>query len=358
MHIYKGGKLMDKKFILDTLKLLTAPAKKQDIPVQRAVSALGVSALTVNAEKHQFLSVEYLIYPNNLYFIFDSRAPIDENGNYISPLFQDSRYNSLKPVWQEFRERVEAKLGTSITYIFFGDYKIEGNEEFFTVKTEPKNCRWRYTKKANKDSVFITTMSKEEALEYQDILDEIRINHAIRATEDQRAREKSRQCRQETITSLDSDYADEFELFTFNPETFRFRQFTTEFLYTPEGRAAFDRFYQEICVPYRNDEIADALWREKSHDLENRLTSDEDLGPELRLCSVHGFKILRRKDGGCDVESDLEDDRTGHAFRLTVKSQKFDDILNAVTTELTVVFQRKRQARRATATLQSLASKK
>ena len=350
---------MDKQFILDVIKLLSTPAKKQDIPVQRATSALGVNALTVNAEKHQFLSVEFLIYPTNLYLIFDSRAPIDENGNYISPIFQNNRYNHLKPLWQEFRERVAEKLGTSISCVFFGDYKVaEDNEEFFTVKTEPKTCRWRYTKKLDKDSLFITAMSKEEAFAYQSILDEIRIGHAIKAVEDRYARAESRACREETITSLASDYPDEFERFTFNEETFRFRQFNVEFLYNPTGRAAFDKFYTDACIPYRNDEIAELEWREKSRQLEARLLNDDDFGPDFRLYGPHSFKILCRKDGGCDVESDLEDDRTGHQFHMTVNSQKFDDILNAVTTELTVVLQRKRQVRRAVATLQSLASQK
>ncbi|MBR3319699.1 hypothetical protein IKG20_00090 [Candidatus Saccharibacteria bacterium] len=349
---------MDKNIIFAAEQLLREPKKLEEIPIQRAVAALDISALTVG-HNHEYYHVEYLIYPNNLYFIFNGLAPKDENGNFESPIFQDSRYNGTKPLWQEFRERIEEKWGTSVSLVFFGTYKDEGQgEEFFTVKDEPGKCRWCYSKKTSKDSVFIKSISKKEALEYQAILDDIRLEHAVRIVENNLARERSRTCREEAIMSLDSDYPDEFERFTFEDEFFRFRQFRTEFLYTPEGRKAFDEFYIKVCVPYRKDEIEEFEWEEKSHELKNRLMADDELEPEFRLYGADNFKITRLEDGRCKVESDLVDDRTGHTFYLEVDSQKFDEILNTVISELTIVFQRKRQIRKATATLQSLASKK
>lgn len=348
---------MDSKILLAAEKLLQEPQQLEEIPIQRAVSALGISALTLGSN-HSFHHVVYLIYPNNLYLSFDGHAAKDMNGNYDSPIFQNSGYNYLKPLWQEFRERAEAKLGTSITQIFFGDYLKKDNEEFFTVKDEPKDCHWCYTKKRNKDSVFITRISREQAQQYQAILDELRLERAIGIIRDRLDREDSRACRQEAIITLNSKYPEEFERFTFGDETFRFRQFQTEFLYTATGLNAFDDFYRNICIPYREDEIADAEWEEKSRKLETQLLDNDGFGSEFRLNSIHNFKITRLEGNSCRVESDLIDDRTGRQLSLIIASQKFDDILNAVISELTVVFQRKKQARRATATLQSLASKK
>lgn len=350
---------MDKELLLEAEKLLQEPAELHDIPIWHANSALNITSLTANEARHEFYHVEYLIYPSNLYLVFESRATKDTNGNFDTPILQKSRDGITKPLWQEFRERFQKKIGTSVSHVFFGDYDIGTNgDEFFTVKSEPKDCRWRYTRKRNKDSIFITAISKSEALQYQAILDEIRLERAIKIVEDRHARIESRAGREYAITSLDSKYASELDLFTFGDETFRFRQFSTEFFYTPAGLLAFDTFYQEIAVPYRDDEITTAEWKEKSYNLEKRLTEDEDLGPELRINNVSKFNLSRLKNGNCEVESDLLDDRTGRLFRLVVKSQDFDDILDAVASELTVVFQRKKQIRRANEALHLLASKK
>lgn len=348
---------MDQNILLAAKELLEQPTELEEISIQRAAIALGVNALTLGFN-HRFGFAEYLIYPQNLYLIFDGHAAKDENGNFDSPIFQEESPNGSKPLWQEFRERLEEKLGTSVSHIFFGDYKIEGSDEFFTVKNEPKDCRWRYTKKRKKGTIFITRLTKRQALEYQAILDDLRLERAIKIVQARTDHEQSRLCRTDTITTLNSKYPEEFDRFTFNDTTFRFRQFTTEFLYTPAGLEAFDKFYVDYCIPYRNDEIAEAEWREKSSHLQKILYEDDDFASELLRNNVSKFTLTQLDNGSCRVESDLIDDRTGHQFSVIVKSQRFDDILSAVDTELTVVFQRKRQIRRATSILHQFASQK
>ena len=348
---------MDSKILSLTEELLRQPAKLEEIPIQSADSALGVDALYMDCD-HKFYLTEYLIFPSNLYLIFDGHAARDKHGNFDSPIFQKECVNGFKPLWQEFRERLEEKLGTSVSHIFFGDYQIgENGDEFFTVKSEPKDCHWRYTKKRKKGTIFITRISKKQALEYQDILDELRFARAAEIAQERLDREQSRLCREEAITALNSKYSEEFERFTFEAESFRFRQFFTDFLYTPTGLETFDHYYETIYKPYRDDEIADAEWREKSRQLEYRLLNDSELGPEFRFNNVHSFKLTRLDDNCCKVDSDLLDDRTGRQFSIIVKSQRFDDILEDIISELIVVFQRKKQIRRATATLQRLTAK-
>ncbi|MBR5389649.1 hypothetical protein IK146_03765 [Candidatus Saccharibacteria bacterium] len=347
---------MEERYIPEARKYLERPKKLLSIPVQRAATALGVTGLTVGHGK--FHTVEYLIYPNNLYLTFDSSSTRDKNGNYDSPIFQTDSYNGHKPLWQELRESAEKKIGTSISSIYFGDYRIdEGNDEFFTVKTEPKECHWRYTKKKDKDSIFITAMTREEAQEYQDILDQIRLKRATRIVKEEFDRKESRTNRENGIKCLQTKYATVFERFTLEEETFRFRQFNREFFYTDEGLCSFDKFYMEVCVPYNLDEIADNDWRKSTKEIEKRLLSEPNLGPEFILCGSHTFRFIPCDDNGCKVECDITDDRTGKSFEMYIQSQMPEQIYNAIVPELGIVFQRKRQARRATATLQNLASK-
>ena len=352
---------MDQEILLEARKLLEEPPKLEEIPIQRAVSALGVSAITLG-QNHNFGEVAYL-NQTNLYLYYDGHAARDKNGNYDSPIFQNDRYNHLKPLWQEFRERVKAEMGISVSQILFGDYKVLDNkDEEFIVKSEPKDCRWRCTKKPVKKpangSIFITAMSRKQALAFQAILDEIRLERALEIVIERRARAESRLCREEAITVLNGKYPDEFERFTFDEEDFRFRQFDVRFLYTENGLEAFDNFYQKSCIPYRADEIDKAEWEDKSHKLQGYLMGDESFGSEFRKCGVGEFKIRRCNNGGCEIDIDMIDDRFGQPFHMFVESQRFDDIVEAVSTELAVVFQRKRQINRATAHLQQWAAKK
>lgn len=346
---------MEKDYIFEAKELLREPPELKEIPIFRAASALDAS-LTLG-QNHSFHYAEYHIYPVNLYFTFQGYATKDINDNYDSPIFQDSRYNYTKPLWQEIRERFEAKWGIKISHIFFGEYEKHPNgEEFFTVKNEPKDSHWIYIRKPEIDGVSIGKLTPEQITKHQAIVDEIRLNRAIATVIDRHEREESRVSREEAITALDSKYSSEFERFTFGPETFRFRQFFEEFYYTPKGLEAFDNFYERKCVPYRNDEIANAEWREKSKTLKERLVNDEEIGHEIRMNNVSNFKITRLPNGCCQVESDLIDDRTGKQFHLIIDSQRFDDILDEVISELVIVFQRKKQIRRAAETLHLLAS--
>ena len=348
---------MEKEYILEAQEYLKRPEDLMNIPVQRAATALGVNGLTVGHNK--FHLAEFLIYPNNLYLTFDNSSTRDKNGNYDSPIFQTDSYNGFKPLWQEVREHVEKKIGTSISLIFFGDYQISGNDdEFFTVKTEPKDCHWRYTKKKDKDSVFITAMTEKEAQEYQDILDQIRLERAVRIVKEEAERKESRANRENAIEYLRAKYSQEFERFTFEEETFRFRQFGTEFYYTDKELHHFDDFYMAVCIPYHLDEIADDDWKKTTKELEKKIMSDPNFGPEFILCGTHTFRFVPCEDNGCRVQCDMIDDRTGKTFETYVPSQMPEQIYDAIAPELTIVFQRKKQARRASAILQNLASKK
>ena len=345
---------MEQKILQAVKELLQEQPEPEEIPIQRAVSALGVSSLMRGHGEYHM--VEYQVYPTNLYLTFKSMATRDETGNFNSPIFQNDHYNGYKPLWQEFRERFEAEIGTSVTQVFFGNYIKKGHDERFIVEDEPKDCRYRYTKKRDKDTIYITYIAEEQAYEYQEILDEIRFERASKIVLEREARKESRICRKEAIITLNSKYSDEFERFTFDDETFRFRQFNTAFFYTPEGLAAFDEFYVKVCTPYRNEEIEEKEWEEKSRQLSECILNGVETELGLRVNLTQSFQIKRTEGNGCVIESDLIDDRTGRQFSLAINSQKFDDILSATIAELTVVFQRKKQIKRAVSVLQSLAS--
>lgn len=331
--------------------------KKLSIPIQRAANALG-TALTRGKNEYHFVRFLEMGTRTNLYFTYSSRATRDENGNYDSPIFQDSRYNNMPPLWQLFREQLESKSGHKIIRVVYGKYrKGTDGEEFFKVKDKPIQGSWVYIEEPG-DKVSITQLAPDEAKEAQAILDGLRRDRADRIAKERADLESSKKSRESGIAYLKKKYRSYFERFVFEEKIFRFRQFNKEFLYTKEGLEDFDNFYRTTAKPYRQDELADERWRKKSREIKNKILSDPELSKGLILEKVHEFRFTRLEDGGCEVSIDLIDDRTGRQFNVHVSSRRPSAILKTVTANLRVLLQRKEQARRAVGTLQSLASGK
>lgn len=346
---------MHEDLILAAKELLKQPVELLEIPVQRAVTALGISSLSVGHDYYHM--AEFLIYPKNLYLSFPKRATRDKNGNYDSPIFQHNFYNSLKPFWQTFREQLETERGTSIDRIFFGNYvQLGPNEEHFIVTDEPKDARWLYLKNTEKNTTTILALTDAEIAHYQAILDDMKLARAITVVQDRRNRDESRACRENAIAYLQSKYHDTTDRFNFGEETFKFRQFNIEWLYISSDLQRFDDFYLGGYLPYKLDELSGAEWRKISNELEYRLLSDRDFKDYFIMENVHGFRFRLTDDGRCEVLSDMLDDLTGQDFCLVVDSQDPETIYDIVVKKLEVVFQRKEQLRRAAITLQKLSS--
>lgn len=351
---------MEQTIVMEAQRILKEPPEREKIPIQRAANALNKS-LTEGTYLPEYHFVKFLDRgrKTNLYFTYPSTAARDENGNYDSPIFQDSHYNNIPPLWQLFREQLEKKWNTKITRVIYGDYREESDgEAFFKVKEEPAQGGWLYVEKPD-GSFSIGQLNAYQINVHQSIFDGLRTKRAYRIATMRADHESSKKCKQDGIAYLKKHYPDYFDRFTFDSdETFRFRQFSTEFLYTPEGLSYFDEFYLRVAEPYRQDEEAKEAWKETSKNIKERILNDAELASGLKRENGDDFKFNRLEDGSCEVTSDLIDDDTSREFSIRVPSQDPDVIFNEVTAKLRVILQRKEQARRAISTLYSLASRK
>lgn len=333
--------------------LLKEPREILDIPIQRAVSALGVDALTIG---HNFFHMpEYFRYPRNIYLTFTSKAAKDIDGNYDSPIFQSDRYNGIKPLWQEFREAYEKETNQQVDHVFFGVWThIDEDDSFFPVFNEiSEDVGWIFVKNVKGD-ISIARLTEKDICRYQTMLEELRLNRAIRIIKEREARIESRTYRENAIEYLKNRYNAPTDRFNFGEESFKFRQFNIEFLYISSELMRFDDFYRENYLPYRFDEKTEEEWREKSKKLNEMLMSSGMFRQDFLLSHAGPFKFSFRRDG-CIVESDMIDEQTGKQFRKVILSQDDDKILEALEKELTRIFERKRQIRRAGAILHNLA---
>lgn len=349
---------MGKTIIEEVQDILKSPPEKRNIPIQRAANALG-TALTQGKNEYHLVRFLEMGTRTNLYFTYPSQAARDENGNYDSPIFQDSRYNNMPPLWQLFREQLERKLGHKITRVVYGEYhKATDGEEFFKVKDEPAQGSWIYIEKP-RNAISITQLKPDEIRDHQAIFSKLLEDRAYKIAKEHAECESSKKCKNDSIAYLRKRYPDPDSIDRFNFESdhvFRFRQFNTEFSYTPEGLERFDNFYNEVAEPYRQDEDAEVKWQATGEEIRKRILSDTEISEGLIFENAHEFRFMRLENGGCEVSIDLIDDRTGRQFSVRISSQNPDDIFKGVTAKLRVVLQRKEQARRAIGTLQRLAS--
>ncbi len=337
------------------LTLLNEPKELLEIPIQRAVSALKVDALTVGHT--HFHIPEYIRYPRVVYLSFNSKSTKDAEGNYDSPIFQSNNYNGRKPLWQEFRETVEEKIKQRIDHVFFGIWEKPNDEDsFFMVSDDiTDETEWCFIKNTKGD-ISIAKLSAEDKSEYKALLDDLRLKRAIAIVKEREERVESRMYRENAITYLTERYNHATDRFNFGEESFKFRQFNIEFLYTSSGLLRFDDFYKEYYLPYRFEEKIAEEWQKKSKRLNEMLTSSGMFHEDFILSNAGPFKFSFRRDG-CIVESDLIDDQTGKQFHKVILSQDDEKILEALEKELIRIFERKRQMRHATIILQNLAVK-
>lgn len=337
------------------LALLDEPREQREIPHMRVNTALRISAITVG---HQhYLTPAFLNGGKIIYLIIPKLATLDFNGTYESPVFQTPYCDGSIPLWQEFREAFEKQWNIETGHVFFGTW-IEQNDkggDFKISNQIDETTDWCLIKRDINDYGEVHLTSKDRT-HYQEMLHEIRLRRAVAVVKDRENRRRSRACRKEAIISLNANYNNEFETFTFGEETFRFRQFFNEFLYTPEGLKDFDRCYAKIYKPYRLDEIFAAEWEKKQASINAKIFANDRLHGNLIRESVGSFKITPRQDG-CVVDNDFIDDRTGRQFHKTIPSQDDTVILNTVVKELGRVFERKNQLHCASEHLQSLAVK-
>lgn len=337
------------------LALLNEPQEPLDIPIQRAVSALNVDALTVG---HGYFHMpEFFRYPRNIYLSFLSKATKDVNGNYDSPIFQSNQYNGFKPLWQELREVYEKETNQQIDHIFFGNWaNINEEDSFFPVLNSiTEDAEWVFVKNTKGD-ISITRLTTEQRLHYQAQLEELRLNRAIKIIKEREARNESRACRENAIEYLTTRYHSTTDRFTFGEESFKFRQFNIEFLYISSELMRFEDFYKGQYLSYRFDEKIEEEWHEKSKQLNEMLMSSAMFRKDFLMSHAGPFKFSFRRDG-CIVESDMLDEQTGKQFHKIILSQENDKILEILEQELTRIFERKRQMRRANTILQGLAAR-
>lgn len=337
------------------LELLNSPRELQQIPIERVNSALNISASHVGHE--HYMAPIYLSGKKTIYLIIPKKAMRYGDNTFDSPVFQTPKYNYVKPLWQEFREAFEQAWGNiKVDLVFFGNWKQVNKKDtdFEVADLIDETTEWVLIKKANVSEYNIVHLMPDQRATYQKILNDLRLKRAIGIVKDNENRRRSRLCRAEGITSLDVKYHNEFEVFTFGEETFRFRQFTNEFLYTKEGLAEFDRMYEKVYKPYRIEEAITAEWKEKSKKLNEILFSSEEFQSDLLRENASHFKISFREDG-CVVDGDIFDDRAGHQLHKVIQSQEDDVILNTLGKELGRIFERKAQIRHASEHLQELA---
>ena len=348
---------MNKEIDLAAKKLLKKK-KKSRIPIQRAAIALGVSSLRKD-QKNRLYHVQYLLYPTNLYIVFPGRATIDTNGNYDSPIFQDNRYNHTKPLWMEFREQFEKQTRReNISHVLFGSYKklkedesVDGiREELFDVVNDPKKASWLCIIDKSGVKVEFGQIDREKAKQYQKVLDEIKLRRASEEVKMNLNHEESTKCRESAIKTLQEQYPDWADRFTFGESTFRFRQFNAEFLYTAEGLEKFETFYKNFATPYANDEEAKRRWEEQAKKLNTEIFNNESVGEKIQLAGAHKFTFNLINEG-CEILSGMRDDRTGKDYRLIVKSRDASTIKAVIIDDLTMMFKRKAQVERASETL-------
>lgn len=335
------------------LALLSEPQELLEIPVQRAVSALNVDALTVG---HGYFHMpEYFRYPKNIYLSFPSKATRDVDGNYDSPIFQSDQYNGFKPLWQELREVYEEETGQQVDHVLFGNWtNVNEEDSFFPVSNSiTEDVEWIFVKNTKGD-ISIAHLTNEQRLHYHAELEELRLNRAIKIIREREARDESRACRENAIDYLTTRYRSPTDRFNFGEESFKFRQFNIEFLYTSSELVRFEDFYREYYLPYRFDEKTEEEWHEKSKQLNDMLMSSGMFRKDFLLSHAGPFKFSFRRDG-CIVESDMLDEQTGKQFHKVILSQDNDRILEILEQELTRIFERKRQMRRASAVLHGLA---
>ena len=349
---------MEQSVIEMAHQLLAEPVELETIPIQRAANALG-TALTKGSHRPEYHLVRFLEKEtkSNLYITFSSLAAKDENGNYDSPIFQDSRYNHLPPLWHLFRLKLEEKMGTKLVRVLYGEYRQESdNEGFFEVKDEPIQGHWICIEKPGDKKYDISQLAPYEAKEHQSILDNLKKDRAYKIARERSDREHSSKHKEAGIAYLKAHYAEYFDRFIFEKDVFRFRQFTTEFTYTLPGLETFNKFYQDVAEPYRQDELAQEEWKKMSEGIRIQILNDPEFATGLIRERAHEFKFTP-KDNGCEITIDIIDDSTGREFTTYAPSQEEDAIIEAIKTKLRVVLQRKEQNRRAIGTLQRLAAR-